>query len=321
MTTPGALPQSRYFSLGRLADGVYAAITIAGQGAWGNVGIVDLGGASLVFDTFLTPQAARDLRAAAESLTSGRVAYVVNSHHHMDHIQGNLVFADARIIATEKTREIIADRGARLLEQARAHPEYPESFTELIEREQDPARREDLAQTQAEYRAMNAALGELELRLPDITFTERLTLHGSTRSAEVVTHGGGHTLSDAFVYLPDARVVFADDLLSVRSHPSFYGDARAWLRILTQIEALHFDVIVPGHGPVGARADVVRMRQYITDLLGLASVIVSAGSTKEQAAETVMPAEYQGWAAPTVFPESMRALCDYVASGERVAHD
>jgi cyclase len=282
---------------------------------------VDLGGASLVFDTFLTPQAARDLRAAAESLTSSRVAYVVNSHHHMDHIQGNQVFADACIIATETTREIIADRGARLLEQARAHPEYPESFTELIEREQDPARREDLAQTQAEYRAMNAALGELELRLPDITITERLTLHGSTRSVEVVTYGGGHTLSDAFVYLPDARVVFAGDLLSVRSHPSFYGDARAWLRILTQIEALHFDVIVPGHGPVGARADVVRMRQYITDLLGLASVIVSAGSAKEQAAETVMPAEYQGWAAPTVFPDSMQALYICIASGERVAHD
>jgi glyoxylase-like metal-dependent hydrolase (beta-lactamase superfamily II) len=310
MTTTGALPQSRYFTLERLGDGVYAAITMAGRGAWGNAGIVDLGGATLIFDTFLTPAPARDLRAAAETLTGGRVAYVVNSHYHMDHIQGNQVFEGACVIATEKTREIIADRGARLLEQAREHPEYPESFTELIEREQDAAKREDLALTQAEYRAMDAALGELELRLPDITFTERLTLHGAMRRAEVITYGGGHTQSDAFLYLPDARVVFAGDLLSVRSHPSFYGDARDWLRILGQIEALNFEAIAPGHGPIGTRADVARMCEYITNLLDLATRIVEAGGSREQAEQIAVPEAYRAWAAPTVFSESMGMLYD-----------
>jgi len=316
--SPGTteLPTSRYFALERVAEGAYAAIVVPGTGAWGNAGIVDLGGAALVIDTFLTPQAARDLRAAAEALTGGRVAYVVNTHYHMDHVQGNQVFDDALIIATERTRELIAGRWAQLIEQARAHPEYPESFTALIEREPDPIRRADLAQTQGEYRAMDAALPELTPRPPDVTFAERLTLHGAARSAEVVTYGGGHTESDAIVYLPGARVVFMGDLLSVRSHPSFYGDARAWIRILTQVEALEFDAAVPGHGPVGTKDDLVRMRQYVTDLLGLASVIVAAGGTKERAAETVMPEEYRGWAAPTVFEQSMRALYDYVAAGE-----
>src|SRR5262249_30866275 len=153
-------------------------------------------------------------------------------------VHGNQVFDGALLIATEQTRALIAERGVQLLDQARAHPEYPESFTALIERESDPARRDDLRFTQGEYRAMEAALPELVGGPPDVTFTDRLALHGATRSAEVLTHGGGHTESDAIVYLPEARVVFMGDLLSVRSHPSFYGDARAWLGILERIEAL-----------------------------------------------------------------------------------
>jgi glyoxylase-like metal-dependent hydrolase (beta-lactamase superfamily II) len=312
--------QSRYFTLERVAEGIYAAIIVPGTGAWGNAGIVDLGNATLVVDTFLTPQAARDLRAAAEALTGHSVSYVVNTHYHMDHIQGNQVFDGALMIATEQTRDLVAGRGAQLIEYARAHSEYPESFTTLIEREHDPARRKDLAQTQAEYRAMDAALPGMTLRVPDITFADRLVLHGSARSAEVITYGGGHTPSDAFVYLPDARVVFTGDLLSVRSHPSFYGDAREWIRILSQIEALDVEIAAPGHGPVGSKDDLVRMRQYITDLLGLAAVVVTGGGTKERAAETVMPEEYRGWAAPTVFPENMQRLYDYVAAEQGATH-
>ena len=82
MTTTGALPQSRYFTLERIGDGAYAAIAIAGQGAMGNAGVVDLGGATLVFDTMLSLAAARDLRSVAEQLTRQRVRYAINSHHH-----------------------------------------------------------------------------------------------------------------------------------------------------------------------------------------------------------------------------------------------
>src|SRR5690348_9930601 len=86
-----SLPTSPYFHLERLAEGVWAAIVARGTGAWGNTGIVALGEKTLVFDTFLTPAAARDLRAAAEALSGQPVAYVVNSHYHMDHIHGNAV--------------------------------------------------------------------------------------------------------------------------------------------------------------------------------------------------------------------------------------
>jgi glyoxylase-like metal-dependent hydrolase (beta-lactamase superfamily II) len=103
-----SLPESPYFLLERVADGVYAALARPGAGALGNAAIVDLGDRALVFDTFLMPQAARGLRGAAESLTGRPVAYVVNSHFHADHVCGNQVFADATIIATEQTRGLAA---------------------------------------------------------------------------------------------------------------------------------------------------------------------------------------------------------------------
>src|SRR5262245_53696271 len=123
MGTHTTLPASPYFRLEPLAPGVYTACAIPGTGAWGNAGIVDLGDATLVFDTFLTPRAARDLRATAEQITGRSVTYVVNSHYHMDHIHGNQVFTGALVLATTRTRELMAERGARLVAEVKAHPE------------------------------------------------------------------------------------------------------------------------------------------------------------------------------------------------------
>ena len=113
MKTNRQLPGSKHFRLQQLADGVYAAVHIDGGAAIGNAGIVDLGDRTLVYDTFLTPQAAEDLRIAAEALTGRPIDAVLNSHWHNDHIWGNQVFdADTDIISTEETRRIfISTRG------------------------------------------------------------------------------------------------------------------------------------------------------------------------------------------------------------------
>src|SRR5690348_3454952 len=100
-----SLPTSRHFQLEQLADGVYAAISIDGTGSMSNAGIVDLGDTTLIFDTFATPQAAQDLRSAAEQLTGHAIRYVINSHKHGDHVWGNQVFSQhGCIIATDTTR-------------------------------------------------------------------------------------------------------------------------------------------------------------------------------------------------------------------------
>ncbi|MEJ2195139.1 MAG: MBL fold metallo-hydrolase [Ignavibacteriaceae bacterium] len=72
--------ESDHFRIKKLDEGIYAAISKTGGYAICNSGIVDLGDETLVFDTFISPIAARDLKQAAEVLTGNKVKYVINSH-------------------------------------------------------------------------------------------------------------------------------------------------------------------------------------------------------------------------------------------------
>jgi glyoxylase-like metal-dependent hydrolase (beta-lactamase superfamily II) len=255
-----------------------------------------------------SPAAARDLRAAAELLTGQPVTYVVNSHYHMDHIHGNAVFADAHIIATEKTRERIATRGAELLARRFALPETLADLDAQIANA--PAElHADLAALRGDYHALDAALPDLALRLPDITFDQRLTLHGARRAAEIVSYGGGHTSSDAFLWLPAEHVAFLGDLLGVCTHPSFgQADLEEWDTILERIEALDIAVAVPGHGSPGTLADVATLRQYLSDLETLVDEAIVRGETAEQVAALQPPAPYADWQARTIFSDNLRHL-------------
>jgi glyoxylase-like metal-dependent hydrolase (beta-lactamase superfamily II) len=319
------LPTSRYFHLERVAPGVYAAIVVPGTGAWGNAGIVDLGDATLVVDTFMTLSAARELRAAAETLTGRAVGYVVNTHYHADHVLGNQVFDGALIIATEQTRALIAERNGRLLAGVKADPlgEEIDALEREAQAETDEMLRADLLHTAAEYRALARDVAELELRLPDVTFVDQVVLHGSARTAELLTYGGGHTASDAFVYLPEARVVFTGDLVSVRRHPPFYGSPhgpRAWAEILSRIEALDVETVVPGHGSVATREALATVRRYFADLMALAGELLARGATADELAQAPIPAACEAWTARDAFQKNMRFLHGYPRNGSAEPH-
>src|SRR5262249_35839639 len=146
----------------------------------------------------------------------------------------------------------------------------------------------------------------LELRLPTVTFEERIVFHGAQRQAELLSYGGGHTVSDAFLYLPSERIAFMGDLVPVQTHLTFYGDAYNWLGILERVMQLDMRARVRGHGAVGTQADCARARQYIADLQALAQQIAARGGTEEDATILPIPAAYADWAAPTVFAANMR---------------
>jgi glyoxylase-like metal-dependent hydrolase (beta-lactamase superfamily II) len=321
MSSPSdSLPASPYFHLEHLAEGVWAAIVERGTGAWGNAGIVALGNRTLVFDTFLTPAAARDLRAAADALTGQPVAYVVNSHYHMDHIHGNAVFDDATIITTGKTRERIAVRGAEILARMRERPDDLASLDEEIASAATPELADDLRVQQGDYRALYAALPELALRLPDITFEQRLTLHGTARAVEVLSYGGGHTGSDAFLLLPAERIAFLGDLLGVRMHPSFgQADLERWDEILERIETLDIQTVVPGHGPVGTLDDVAVLRQYLGDMEMLVDEAIVRGETAERIFVLPPPGAYATWGARDIYTANLRHLYGLLAQSPEEA--
>ena len=258
------LPVSPYFRLQQLAKGVYFALETPTRGAGANAGIVDLGGHLLLFDTFATPEAAAELRTAAETLTGQPVRTVVNSHAHPAHTQGNNAFgADVDIISTHQTRQLLVPTTTRL---------------------------------------------------PNVTFEKSLILHGSQRSVEVISYGGGHTQSDAILWLPQERIAFMGDLLTVNCHPFLGdGDPGEVNRTLDLMRVLRPAQVLPGHGLAGTMANLEAMGNYINSLAELALTeltyrVDSTTNLETTIAQVSVPHAFAIWARPELFRTNLRFL-------------
>ncbi len=305
------LPVSRYFQYEEMAEGIYAAIVTAAGGAIGNAGIIDLGDQTLLFDTTQLPQAALDLRRAAEQLTGRPITTVINSHWHGDHVNGNMVFGpEVRILATSYTRALMRKYGAREITKDRETiGDYLKSLEEKVAQAEDDAARRRWSDWLSANREYAAALPTLELRLPNLTFEQRYILHGRRRRAELRTYGGGHSQSDSLLWLPDDGVAFLADLLFVKAHPWLRGgDAEEWDRILRRIETLEIAKAVPGHGPVGTLADAALVRQYLADLRQIAENAVKEKLSLETTLQTPIPAAYLNWDFRSFYKITLRFL-------------
>ncbi len=310
------LPESKHFTIEPLADGVWAAIATIEGAAWANCGIVDLGERTLVFDSGWTPQAARDLKAVAEALTGRRVDYVINSHMHSDHALGNMAFdPDTDIITTKRTQELLAANCEAVLAWWRANGESHIKEQEQAFEEQGGMRRQLLELKLQRERQFVAALPEMKVRVPNLTF-DNWMLFQSRRRAEALSFGVGHTKSDVFLHLPDEGIVFMGDLLSVGYHPSLGdGDPLKWLAVLEQIAALKPQKIVPGHGPVCTVAEFDLLRRYITELTALAQSTIAGGGSADDAATQPIPALFDSWYYPNIYADNMRFLYQWLARG------
>jgi cyclase len=187
---------TKYFQLEQLADGVFAAIINPGSGCIGNAAVMDLGGRTLVWDTFQNPRAALELRKFAALEFGNQPILVVNSHYHLDHCGGNQVFGDCEILATSKTREIIQTKIPGVIDNITSHPDYPREYAKQVEKETDPVRKQEMAVQLQDYEEINEMITTFQLTLPNVTFEESMVIHGQNRTARLFCYGGGHTPSD-----------------------------------------------------------------------------------------------------------------------------
>jgi glyoxylase-like metal-dependent hydrolase (beta-lactamase superfamily II) len=255
---------SSQFTFEPVGSGVYAAIAKPGAGSTSNSGIVDMGSATLVFDTSLTPQGAKDLRTAARLLTGRDPSIVVNSHWHLDHTLGNQVFGGCSIFSTERTLEELERRGPEMV-RAISDPTWGIATIDLQARasaETRPGYREELQTLVAARRDLAAGRDLAIVRLPDETFVDRFRFPGER--GVVLIPGAGHSPSDTVLWVHDAEVLFAGDLVSVRTHPSLESaELPLWIDALGHLEESRPRVVVPGHGPVGDAGDCSELRAYL----------------------------------------------------------
>jgi len=292
-------PTATNFSVQKLAPGVWACIqNDKGGHAISNAGIVDLGNETLVFDAFINPDAAAELKQTAEKLTGHAVSFVVNSHFHDDHIRGDQAFTPgASIISSEWTKNEMKKVEPEERDWARKH--IHESIQRAKQRliaasanEKD----EDIMWL-AYYEAIAQSLPKLKMVLPNITFTDSLWIHGSTRSVLLLECKNGHTGSDVVMLLTKEKVAFLGDLLFVQRHPWLGdGDADSWKKHLENFYAdTSLKQFVPGHGPVAGKDAIQALVYYINDLEQLTKQAIQNGEPDSMFVKTAILPKYENW--------------------------
>lgn len=128
--------------------------------------------------------------------------------------------------------------------------------------------------------------------VPRISFTdeEEVFLGGK----QVIAHhfGRGHTNGDAAIYFPDLRVVHTGDLCVIGGAPfidySAGGSAKEWPSTIDKILEWDFDTVIPGHGPVSKRADLIAFRDNFEKMRDHVHGMLREGKGKDEVSQTLI---------------------------------
>ncbi|MDH3741314.1 MAG: MBL fold metallo-hydrolase, partial [Hyphomicrobiales bacterium] len=102
--------------------------------------------------------------------------------------------------------------------------------------------------------------------VPNITFKKQMTVELGGKSVELKYLGKNHSDNMIVMHFPAERALFAVDFIPVKTvafknFPDAY--IPEWIASLRKVEAMDFDILIPGHGRIGNRADVVAFREYM----------------------------------------------------------
>jgi cyclase len=217
----------------------------------------------VMIDTPQLPTKAVEMRDAVEQ--HGRIQYLINTEHHVDHIFGNYWF--------KGRTTIVHHQGV--------HERFMTVFPELDPFEyalealptDDRAGADLVPEREAYYAAMGTA---------DIVFSGDVTLNVGDRTFHLL-HTPGHTPGQVAVYVPQERTVFTGDtVFSECTTWLMTSDVDQWIAALDRIRALDIEFVVPGHGPVQPASYLARQRAFLLEWKTAVAVAIADGLSREE---------------------------------------
>jgi glyoxylase-like metal-dependent hydrolase (beta-lactamase superfamily II) len=257
-----------------------------------DVVVIDSGGAPL--------SAANALRLI-RSITSKPVSVLINTHWHGDHNMGNQVYREAfpalRIVSHEATQGHMAGETMSYVAGLPAELDgYIKEFEAMAAKEPLSERRRLMLE---DLRVAKREVEQVRVTPPDLTFTDKLTLHHGKREIQVLHLGKGNTDGDAVVWLPQQKILISGDLVV---HPLPYGIGsypREWLATLAKLGELPFELLVPGHGePQKDRAYIQQLSRTLASIREQVGAAVAKGLDLEATTKAIdtsaFEAQYTG---------------------------
>ena len=125
-----------------------------------------------------------------------------------------------------------------------------------------------------------------------------MTVSLGGKQVELIYIGRSHSDNLIVMNFPAERTVFAVDIVSVKrlayktlSDSNFPG----WIDALKNIEAIDFDILAPGHGPMGVKANVAENRGYMEALYTGVLNGLRTGETLASLKKSLTLDAYKNW--------------------------
>jgi cyclase len=290
--SPGA--STDLFTIEKVGDGVYAALARAQVMINCNAAIFVNSRDVVVVDAHSKPSAAAALIAQIKrEVTPKPVRYLVNSHFHWDHTQGNSAYKSSvptvDIIASDTTKQLMTQLSRnRMKESLDGIPQMLDGLRARLAKSKSVADRRFCQEQIRQLEAYRAEMKNYSLELPTITFAKSFMIKDRAGELHVEFRGRAHTAGDIVVFSPQKRIVAAGDMISGFLPNIGDGYPKPWPATIDSVGRLDFDQIIAGHGPVHHnRARMVQLRNYIEELTGRVEEGKKAGKPLPELQQTL----------------------------------
>jgi len=297
---PYPVTAGKAYKFEAVANGVYYA-TSTGSMVTGSNNVAIVGDRDvLVVDTGTSPAAARAFIDDLKLVTTKPIRYVVNTHFHYDHTDGNQVYTgNADIIAHDYVKYAIGKldvlhREPYKTSQLTNVPARIETLKKRIADETNAQQKATLERQLAVAQQGWDELKEIRPTAPNVTYAKKKVVNLGGREVQLLFLGRGHTNGDTVVYLPKEKIVATGDLME--SQIAYMGDAQfdEWVTTLEALKKIDFELDLPGHGvPFKEKGRITAFQGYLGDLVTQGRALKQQGRSAEDTATQVNLTKYK----------------------------
>ena len=150
--------------------------------------------------------------------------------------------------------------------------------------------------------------------IPRITFSSETAVHLGGKEVQARYFGRGHTNGDVVIAFPAHKVIHMGDLLNAGGPFIDYsanGSAFEWTKTLDAVLKTDFDTVIPGHGPIMKRSDMIDWRKKFETMRNRVSELRRQGKSQEETAK-MLKVDDLGWGSSALLQRSLPGLYEEV---------